>query len=260
MKDNFVYFPGCLALRKFPGFDYSTRYVLDKLNINYKTSEDFVCCPDPVWIRSLSSKDWKNIGFKNLELAKNLGSTLFTICNGCFETLYTLKKNYINFKSFRVEHLVYTLWKNKKDEIKSKIVFPLNGKKFAIHEGCHFKRPSSLISEEFEELTKVKILKEMVELLGAETAEGKDECCGYPNSLTDKEISYLIAKKRIDNFKEVDGIVVVCPSCFSHFENVLAQEKRELPVYFYFELLAYSLGLDKNKIGFEFHRIKSLTI
>ncbi|MEN3045699.1 MAG: heterodisulfide reductase-related iron-sulfur binding cluster [Candidatus Hydrothermales bacterium] len=260
MKDNFVYFPGCLALRKFPGFDYSTRFVLDKLEINYKTAEDFVCCPDPVWIRSLSYKDWKNIGLKNLEKAKSLGSTMFTICNGCFETLYTIKKSSANLKSFRVEHLIYTLWKNKKNEIKSKIVVPLNGKKFAVHEGCHFKRPSALISEEFGELKKVNILKEMIELLGTEAIVAKDECCGYPNSLTDKELSYLLAKKRIESFGEVDGIVVICPSCFSHFENVLVHEKRELPVYFYFELLAYSLGLDKNKIGFEFHRIKPLTI
>ncbi|MEO0271338.1 MAG: heterodisulfide reductase-related iron-sulfur binding cluster [candidate division WOR-3 bacterium] len=260
MKETLVYFPGCLASRKFPGFDYSTRFILQKLNIEFKMSDEFSCCPDPVWVRSLSYKEWKEKGVRNLEIAKNLGSKLVTICNGCFETLFTVKKTFFNGKSIPVEHLLYTLWKNKKEEIKNKIINPLKGKRFGIHEGCHFKRPSFLTLTEFKELKEVNVLKEMVELLGAEAVGGTESCCGLPNFITDKDLSFSLARKRIDEFKNVDGIVVICPSCFSQFENVLANDKREVPIYFYFELLAYSLGLDKENIGFEFHRIKPFSI
>ncbi len=257
MENKLVYFPGCLASRKFPGFDLSARFVLEKLSLEYKTSEEFSCCPDPVWVRSLSYEEWMERGVKNLEISKNLGSKLVTICNGCFETLYSVKKLKGNGNFIPVEHLLYTLWKEKKDEIKNKIVKDLKGKKFAVHEGCHFKRPSYLVSQEFDELKNAKILKEMVELLGADVVEKGDECCGLPVFITDKELSLELAKRRIESFGDVDGIVVICPSCFSQFESVISLNKeKRVPVYFYFELLAYALGLEKEKIGFEFHRIK----
>jgi heterodisulfide reductase subunit B len=257
MSETLVYFPGCLASRKFPGFDFSTRFILEKLNVDYKMSKDFSCCPDPVWVRSLSHNEWSERAVKNLEIAKNLGSRLVTICNGCFETLYTVKKMKGNGQFLPVEHLLYTLWKNKKEEIKSKIVNSLQGKKFAIHEGCHFKRPTLFTSLEFEELKEVNVLKDMVELLGAEAIDKGEECCGLPVFITDRELSMELTRKRIENFGDVDGIVTICPSCFSQFDNVLAIDKKEIPVYFYFELLAYALGLEKEKIGFEFHRVKS---
>jgi heterodisulfide reductase subunit B len=257
MEKKIVFFPGCLASRKFPGFEISTIKIFEKLGINFENSEEFTCCPDPVWIRSMDKEKWIETGIKNLEIARKKGEKVVTICTGCFETLFTVGKEKGNGNLPSVEHLLYTLWKNKeKLNLKKKIVNPLKGKKFGIHEGCHFKRPSYLLRDDFPEIYERSILKEMVELLGAEGIYVGDDCCGLPVFITDKELSIEIGEKRINSFKDVDGIVVICPSCFSHFETVLSSTKKSTPVYFYFELLAYAMGIDREEIGFEFHRVK----
>ena len=60
--------------------------------------------------------------------------------------------------------------------------------------------------------------------------------------------------------EEADLIAVTCPSCFSQFETAQVLRKSEknessIPVFHYLELLALAIGVPKEDLLFEVHRI-----
>ncbi|MEO0261417.1 MAG: CoB--CoM heterodisulfide reductase iron-sulfur subunit B family protein [candidate division WOR-3 bacterium] len=275
-------YPGCLIERRYPGFEKSAISVLKNLDIEFVESFEFTCCPDPIWVKSYDEDTWFKIASRNISIAEKEGNPLVTLCNGCFESLNTinkilkkdekkkslangfLKEYGLNFQGkIEVYHLLNYLYKEIGiEKIKEKIKNPLEGLNLAVHPGCHFSRPSEFAQT--DDPLNPKILEEMVKVLGAEVFEydGKTECCGLPNFITDKEISLKIAENKINRVSESDGIVVICPSCFMQFENaqILSKRENKVPIFYYLELLALAMGENLENIGFNFHKIEVFNV
>jgi heterodisulfide reductase subunit B len=276
---EYTVFPGCLITMRYPFFESSSREAAREFGIELKDSAGFVCCPDPVGLRSMDTTAWLALAARNLAVAEVKGLPVASLCNGCFETLNSAnrilkadaaKKAKVNEllkqagREYRgvleVKHLVQVLYERVGPEgIRKAVRKPLDGWTFVTHPGCHAVRPSPLV--QFDHPIEPRALDEMVIALGAKVKDYPEKmmCCGLPIYNYDKEMSFGLARTKLRQLEGVDGLVVTCPSCFMQFENAQLVKGDEsaplIPVYYYFELLAYALGQPVERVGFKNHRV-----
>lgn len=260
----------------------SIRQVLDALGISFAENNRFTCCPEPQ-LKNLDEENWFLTAGRNLAVAEELQMDILTPCNGCFETLKSVKilmreRDDINQKvnealsklqpslSFHntidVFHLAEFFWRIK-ERIKDKISKPLEGLNVAVHYGCHLIRPSREI--QIDNPFEPRILDELVKLLRAESVQYTDKllCCGGSYERAgNKEASLTTIHRKLQHMKEAGAevILVSCPNCYSQFEyEQLALERQDysynLPVFFITDLIGMALGLEPRDLGMDYHVI-----
>ena len=112
------------------------------------------------------------------------------------------------------------------------------------------------------------MLKNLIGLTGAECVEYMDEteCCGNTIIGVNEELPFLIAKEKLDNLIEagVDCIIDVCSFCHLQYETAQVQLNKELgenryqiPVIYYTQLLGLAMGLDPTELGLDNHFINT---
>ncbi len=220
----------------------------------------------------------------NLCLAEQEELNIMTLCPGCNGTLHKvnsilkendkirekvnnfLKEDGMEFRgSIEVKHLIQVLMEDVGlEKIKEKIVNPLNSLKVVEHYGCHILRPMEYMG--FDNSENPVILKNLILPTGATCLDyvNKTECCGYPIMAIDEKIPFQLARDKLRHMKETDAdaLVTICPSCYLAFDvnqsriEKLFDEKFELPVLHYPELLALALGIKSDELAFKDHRVK----
>ena len=274
------YFLGCVIPARFPFIEASARKMFDRLGIQISDIDGASCCPDPTGIEALDRDSWLVLGTRNISLYEQDGSNIISMCNGCTETLKWVqhelnedesKKREINnilkkigkeYKgTAKIKHFAQVLHENL-DLVKEKVVKPLEGFRVAVHYGCHYMRPSSIMQwdDPFEPHT----LDEIVIALGAESLDYnlKVECCGNPIGKTDEKLSYAMLKEKLDNINQTEAncILVVCPACYQQFDFGQKIVNREygtdfnFPVFYLSELIGLSLDFNYDEMGLKFHR------
>jgi heterodisulfide reductase subunit B len=275
-------FLGCVIPARLPFLEASSRKVFDKLGIELKDVDGFSCCPDPTGIEQIDQKTWLTLGARNLSLSSNSNGGIISFCSGCVETLKgvnhfinkdkkvkeevnkNLKKIGKSYNgSTSVKHFAQVLYENI-DKVRENIVNPLDGFKVAVHYGCHYLRPSEYIQwdDPFDPVT----IDEIVRVLGAESIDYdlKLECCGNPIEKTDKELSLLMIKNKLQAIQEsgANCIALVCPACYQQFDFNQKEASKggdtdfDFPVFYLSELVALAFGFKGEEIGLNFHRIK----
>jgi len=273
-------FLGCVIPARLPFLEASARKVFEKLGIGLNDVEGFSCCPDPTGIEQIDHKSWLALGARNLSLSSNGGIVSF--CSGCVETLkgvnFALNKDSVLNSEINsilgkigkeyhgqteVKHFAQILYENL-DKIKENVRKPLEGFKVAVHYGCHYLRPSEVISwdDPFSPVT----LDEIISALGAESVEYdlKLECCGNPVDKADNELSLLMIDNKLNAIQEsgANCVVLVCPACYQQFDfnqrelNKKNETSYEIPIFYLSELIALAFGFKPEELGFKFHRVK----
>ena len=220
---------------------------------------------------------------RNLAVAEELGRDVLTPCNGCFETLKSMKINMredddvnkemnealgtlnppLKFNdTIDVFHLAEFFWKIK-ESVRDKVKKPLENLKIAVHYGCHLIRPSREI--QIDNPFEPKILDELVKIVGAESVEYTDKllCCGGSYERAgNKEASLSTIQRKIQHMKEsgAEAVLVSCPNCYLQYEY----EQRNLqkmdydvnvPVFFITDLIGMALGKTPDQLGMGYHVI-----
>jgi heterodisulfide reductase subunit B len=139
--------------------------------------------------------------------------------------------------------------------------------KIATHPGCHFLKPPEILQTDNPE--NPQKLDRLVEALGAQAIPylNKLECCGAGTRSTDQKLAVSMAHEKIVGAQQAnaDALVTICPTCFVQFDigqRLMArqfEEKTNLPVFYFAELLALAMGIDLD-IGFKMHTIKLKSI
>jgi CoB--CoM heterodisulfide reductase subunit B len=280
---KYAFFWGCQIPARLPFMEKSTRLVLESLAVDYTDLAGFTCCPEKSLVRNFNKEQWLLTAARNLSLAEQAGLDLVTACNGCYSTLksahmqlrtdHELKKRVNYFLQqiglqyqgvVKVKHLVELLH----DEVgpgklRSHVQKPFSGMRIATHPGCHMLRPSSAIR--FDDPLKPTKLDALVEALGAHSVDYqlKMTCCGGALSHAgEEEDSLALTRKKLLELQkmQVDALVLLCPACFIQYDQkqYLAQRRGErlnIPVFTYPELLGLALGLSKEELGLESHRV-----
>ena len=163
---DILLFRSCLVSVEYPGIESSTKFVFDKLGIDYAISEKQTCCTGLGHYSDVFDQvDTSAIGARNFKIAKEINRpNLVMMCATCYainkKSVKLLNKkddlrNHINqlFEENGLGHLKYEkddllptenifhvvdILYGKKEEIKEHIKYDLSEYKIATHHGCHY--------------------------------------------------------------------------------------------------------------------------
>lgn len=276
------YFPGCTLKTMAKNFEDSALASLSSLGIEMVELSRWNCCGT---VYSLTSDDLIHqvAPIRNLVRVKEeKDSRVVTLCSMCYNTLKRANKlvqedsekldklNNLMYREdvkyggeVKVLHLLEIL----KDEvgfsqIAKKVKVPLKGLKVAPYYGCLLLRPPEVGLDDAEHPT---ILKDFLESVGAEVIDYpyETECCGSYHTVVNVDLvverAYEILSSAINQGAE--AIVLSCPLCGFNLDNRQKEIKekfsdfKNIPVFYFTQLLALSLGLEEKTCRFELNFI-----
>jgi heterodisulfide reductase subunit B2 len=272
---------GCMIPLRFPSIEKGARHVFKELGAELLDIEGYTCCPDPVITRLVGEKLTRALSFRNLALAEQKGVDLVVLCNGCYESLFEaeeylhqhpeaaeainqeLKEQGLEYTGkLRIRHFLDVLKEDfGYDTIRAKVTKPRE-LRMAYHPGCHMLRgPGDMDINQ-----RPNIQLELARVTGVEIVPcGLEQlCCGFPAMNVDEKFALterLAPKLRKIAEKEVDALLLACPTCAAQFEvgQLMLRkykEKFSIPCIHIMELLALSFGLPVEEMGLEVHRCK----
>jgi len=271
------YYPGCTLKTKAKNLDLAAVASLEALGVEVKEIDRWNCCGA---VHSLTADDLiHQVGpVRNLIRAKEEGAdTLVTLCSMCYNTLARaneimkndeVKRDTINrfmdeeidyAGEVKVVHYLTFLEENIGwDAIKEKVEVPLTGLNVGPYYGCTLQRPAEIGIEPFGSYN---LMSGMLEAIGATVTEfnAADKCCGSYQVLGSPagENSAGAAILNLAAAGGIEALATSCPLCEYNLGKQQQQmiEKgnieKNIPTYYFTQLLAVALGLDPEVCHFE---------
>lgn len=276
---EYAFFPGCQSQTEQYGSLLSAKEIMHAFGVELKNIEESSCCGYQSYRLSAPIK-WNYLTARNLALAERMGLNILTICNDCYFSFKSIKKQLsedplmkkiiddalkleeLEYKdNIEIKHIVNVLH----DDIGIKriselVIKPLTNYRFATQPGCHLFRPREFNTSEVAEHQK---LDRLVKALGADVIDYPErlDCCGSSMYSKDDELTFEVPFRKIRSIKtNVDAVVTVCPHCYKTL-NVAQLEKKytssskekRVPVIPYTQLLGIAMGIDDMKLGLQYN-------
>jgi heterodisulfide reductase subunit B len=254
------------------------------LGVEFEELSRWNCCGA---VHSLSDDDLIHqvAPVRDLVRALEQGSdTVVTLCSMCYNTLAranrlmrddAVKRKTINDfmdeeKDYNGEVEVVHFLTFLRDRVgwetlRSRVKKPLTGMKIAPYYGCTLLRPKNVA---IEPPGQPALMTEFLSALGAEPVDFADKtlCCGSYQILASPEaaldVSGAILRSALD--AGADSVILSCPLCEYNLgktqKKLLSTRKisREVPVYYFTQLLAVALGLDDAVCRFDLNDASAL--
>ncbi len=280
-----LYYPGCTLKTSAVNLERTAYAIVEALGHEMVEMKDWNCCGV---VSSLTEDDIMHhiAPIRNLIHVEDQGhDRVLTLCDMCTNTLKQsslfVKKEreglpdiLDTLESFmdrenrykgtvKVIHFLEFL----RDEIgfatiKKKVKRPLTGLKVMPYYGCYLLRPREVAVDDAEEPT---ILRDLLLALGAEPVDNpfKIECCGSYHTVNNHEI---VSKRsrRITGFAKdrgAEAMILSCPLCRFNLDErgkeaeSLFEGYKQIPTYYYTQLIAIALGLDPEICDFKEHAV-----
>jgi len=280
------YYPGCTLKTKAKNLETSALASLDVLGVEYEELPRWNCCGA---VYSLADDDLIHIiaPVRDLIRVKERGNdTVITLCSMCYNTLARAnelmkndeeKRNTINsfmdeepdyFGDVRVVHFLDYIrddygW----EKLKNKISAPLNGMKVAPYYGCTLLRPKDVALDSPDN---PQIFHQFMETLGAEVVDFSmaTECCGSYQVLGNPDAALKVSHEILSSAaaNDAEALVLTCPLCdynLSRRQDAMLEkyaDAKDVPVFYFSQLLALALGVSPDKCHFELNRKSSLEL
>ncbi len=278
------YYPGCTLKTKAKNLEEAAVASMAALGVEFQELPRWNCCGA---VHSLADDDLIHhvAPVRDLIRAMEQGSDqVVTLCSMCYNTLAranllmrndAVKRKTINdFMSeekpyageVEVTHFLNFLrdtvgW----DTLRSKVKASLDGMKVASYYGCTLVRPRDVAIEPAGD---AKIMNEFVTALGGtpiDFAAGA-VCCGSYQILANPEGALEAIARIIETASAAgaDALILSCPLCEYNLarkqDELLASKKisRKLPVYYFTQILAISLGLGPESYRLDLNDSSSL--
>ena len=280
---KYLLFLGCVIPYRVAGYEVSARKVLERLGVELVEMPDFNCCGLP--LDPVDHDAMLLLAARNLCLAEQKELNILALCPGCAGTLRKVNKTLQEDKKLRdhingllkeigleykgerisVRHLIQVLIEDVGvDRIKEEIVNPLVNLKVTEHNGCHVLRPAKFIG--FDDPENPVLLKSLIEATNAECLDYmyETDCCGAPIIGVNDQIPLYLTGDKLRNIKAVDAemLITVCPFCHMMFDinqsriERLLDEKFEIPVLHYPQLLGLAMGFTPEELALDELRVK----
>lgn len=274
-------FWGCMIPLKYPQMEKAVRYSLARLDVELEEERRFSCCPDPIYFKAGDKLTWLTIAARNLALAEEKGLDVITMCSGCTSTLCEVNHHLKQDEQLRkkvnqrlkligrqfrgtinVRHVV-TLLRDEVsfEKIQETVTHPISALKVAIHYGCHLLKPSEIMK--VDDPVMPIILEKLFAVTGSVPINHQDYllCCG--KACNDAQLTLNMSH---DVFRSVmesgaDCLGLICPTCFDSFDVGQLRVSRkfgkdiQVPVFYYFQLLALAQGASLEEVGIQYHKI-----
>ncbi len=256
---KYSYYPGCTLKNKAKALDEYARKCAEILGFTLEEIKDWQCCGG-VYPLGNDEIATKLSSVRALNDAKEKGQELVTVCSACHHVLKRVNDDMANVQDIRtrannymnlsepyggettVLHYLEVLRDRIGfDKLKEKVTNPLTGRKIGAYYGCLLLRPGKIMA--FDNPENPSIMEDFIRALGAEAViyPYRNECCGGYISLKEKDMAKSMCDKISENAKGfgADCLITACPLCMYN----LNQSTKELPVYYFTELLAEALGI-----------------
>ena len=272
---KFAYYPGCSSNSTAIEYNESVEDTAQRLGIDLEEIPDWNCCGassghiiDHELAISLPSL--------NIALGEKMSLDITTPCPSCFLRLKTAQtevekdpnlksriEDYIGMPlqlSSKVKHILEVFYSDVGiDTIQKKVQKSLTGLKAVMYYGCYLVRPPEVT--EFDNPENPIIMDRIMEALGVQVIDWsyKVDCCGGGLSLTSPEIVKTLVSKLVAHAAEVDAdaIITACHLCHANLDIYQQQIKTPhlIPIFYFSELTALSLGILNTKTWFEKHMV-----
>lgn len=276
-----LYYPGCTLKTSAKNLEKTAFEIAKIFDYELVEMKDWNCCGV---VSSLTDDDLMHhlAPLRTLIHAQDEGEEkIFTLCDMCcntlkqtnlrvkekpddLETLNLFMDRENDYKGYvQVYHFLEFLRDQIGfDMIKKHVKKPLKDLKIMPYYGCMLLRPREVAIDDAEEPT---IFNDLLNALGATVVDNpfKIECCGSYNTIEEKEI---VSKRahRITSYaieRDVDAMILSCPLCKFNIDvrgkeaEKMFKGYKQIPVYYYTQLIAVALGLDPAVCGFEEHAV-----
>ncbi len=279
---KYAYYPGCASQEMTKEANNTTRLITTELGIDIVDMPRANCCGAGL----MYDYDYDLAITLNARIfaeAETMGLDIMTICSTCLmvmrtanrdlkrdaellaRTNETLEKAGLHY-SGKVE-VTQLLWVLAKDygleNLRKKVVKPLNWLKVAPFYGCHTLRPSDALGTDDPE--NPHTLEDIIKTLGADLIDYRDKtrCCGFQVDLVSEDMAVEMTGKRLLSAKDRGArcMVTPCPFCHINLDNYqgLAEKKTmktiDLPVFHLPQLIGLALGLSAQQMGLDRHLV-----
>jgi len=283
---KYAFFLGCVIPTKYPQFEMVARKSLPKLGVELVDVEGFSCCPEPWNFKSYNIMVWLTIAARNLAIAEEAGLDILTLCSGCFATLSEANhileekpelKEQVNARLSKIgkkfngtisaKHVVQVLRDDVgAEQIKKSVTRPLEDLRVGVHYGCHIIKPSETL--QVDDPADPRILETIIEPLGAQVIPYSERLSCCTGACQDEEMVFKFRHNKLQSLEEaqVDCMTLVCPACFEAFDlgqimlNRKLEQKLNIPVIYYVQLLGLAQGLKGEEVGITKHKVRSPTL
>jgi heterodisulfide reductase subunit B len=276
---TYSYYPGCSLHSTGAEFDVSARLVCQKLGIDLRELEDWICCGASA-AHSTDHLMSLALPAHTLKLAEEKGLPLAVPCAMCFSRLrFTLHeiedKNTLDLvnraigtelgEPVAVESMLQIL---ADESISLPITKQLNGLKVACYYGCLLARPPEVVG--IDDAENPQIMDKLVERLGAEAIDWglKTSCCGagvaFPRLDVVLKLSHRILS--VAQRSGADCIAVACPMCHANLDmyqkdmTAKLKQRTDLPVLYFTQLMGLALGLSPKELLLDKHFTNPLPV
>ncbi len=276
-----LYYPGCTLKTSAKNLEKSAFAIMEALGHEMVEMQDWTCCGV---VSSLTDDDLMHhiAPLRSLIHVEDEGEDkVVTLCDMCCNTL---KQTNLRVKEIPDDLETLNLFMDREndykgtvkvlhfleflrdeigfDVLKKKVKKPLKGMKIMPYYGCMLLRPREVAIDDAEEPV---ILKDLLTALGAEVVDNpfKIECCGSYHTIEEKNLvsnrAYRISKFAVD--RKCDAIALSCPLCRFNLDvrgkeaEKIYKSYKQVPVYYYTQLIAVALGLDPKCCGFDDHAV-----
>jgi heterodisulfide reductase subunit B len=276
------YYPGCTLYTKAKPLNTSLHSCFNAMGVELVELPHWYCC-GTTFTLARDNRMSLIAPLRILAKARHEDERLLVPCSICYNTLkranFVLKEDTETLDIIN-EHLEESydgnetvlhpleFFKENEQLLKSKVKKSLKDLKVGSYYGCLLLRPEAEV--QFDDPEKPTIFETFVSMIGAFPIDFplKVECCGSylvvnsPDAAV--EASYKLLRNAQGNGADV--IVTSCPLC--HYNLDALQEKikkahpefKEIPVFYFSQLLAIALGVEKQNLGLEQNKVSPYEI
>jgi len=283
---KYALYPGCTVLGRGRNYEMATREVAKILGIEFVDPDDFECCGFP--IKSVHYETFMMMGARNIFAAEQKGLNICTLCSACTGSLTEvnehlkghfdektmiiaqLKRNGINYRMGRniaIKHFTKVLYEDIGiNEIEKQVKKKFSNLNIAAHYGCHYLKPTDIYINP-EDPENPHSLDELIRVTGANSIDYSEKlsCCGAGVLAINEDLAYSIVRPKFQELSRnsTDAMVLICPFCSVMYDDNQKkieqkfEEKYDLPVLYYPQLLGLALGIDAKLLGLRMNRVST---
>ena len=273
MKE-FAYFPGCSLEKMAISYHTSAIETTKKLGVKLKELEDWNCCGSTTYF-FIDELLAYTLCARNLAIAEKTGLDVVAPCSACYKNMYFtaahLKKDpdlaeHVNFAleeddlhfngNIRVKHLIEVFAQDiGPEQLKSKVIKPLEGVKVAAYYGCQINRPQ----KDREDVEMPMYFEELMTATGAMAVNYplKMRCCGGSLIISSRTAALTMVRNLLQSAVDAGATVIAtaCPMCQNNLEcyqqqvNLEFGTKYSVPIVYFTQLIGLALGIPGKKLG-----------
>ena len=282
-----AYWPGCVSRGFTPELHGAMALVGPKLGLEMMELDRANCCGVGV-IAEHNQELVDTLNARTFALAQKTGAAMMNICSTCQGAQSECQERLDADEAYR-EHINSHLepeglryekggeWSNKNllwllvediglDNLRERVVRPLEGLRIAPFYGCYVVRPTDRLGfNRFPE--RDTYLEQVIEAVGATPVEyaGSHKCCGFPVITMNKTTSLRQAGRHLADAIDADAdcLVTPCPLCHLNLDlqqpdaAKYVERDLDIPVLHFPQLLGLALGLDPKELGMDKHVVKT---